>query len=95
MGNRIARRVLVILAALALLTVSTVAAAHGHLHTNSADESHCPLCVAVHRAKVAVATPAITLCFAAVQTAVLGTSRKLLVPVIQPCVAQDRAPPQL
>jgi hypothetical protein len=95
MGNRITRRVLVILAILAFLAVSTVAAAHSHLNANSSDESHCPLCIAVHRGKHAVAAPVIALGFTAVQTAILVRSRILIVPFIQPHLAQDRAPPKL
>jgi hypothetical protein len=95
MSNPFTRRVLVVLAILALVAISTAAIAHGHLDVNSADESHCPLCMAVHTAKHAVAAPIITLGFKTVQTAILVPSKSSAIVFIQPLLTQDRAPPQL
>jgi hypothetical protein len=94
MSNPLTRRLLVVLAILVLVVVSTAASAHGHLDANS-NESHCPLCIAVHRAKHAIATVGITLCFMAVEAVCLVPSKSLAVPFIQPRLAQGRAPPKL
>lgn len=95
MSDSITRRVSVALAVVALLAVSTVAVAHGHSDLSSADEAHCPLCIAVHRAKHAVAAPVIALCFVALETAIPVPSKTLVVPFVPSCLAQGRAPPQL
>ena len=57
MTNRFTRLLLIFVAILALVIVSTAAVAHGHLDANSADESHCPLCMALQSAKQAVVAP--------------------------------------
>ena len=95
MSNPFTRRVLVVLAILTLVAVSTAAVAHGHLDANSADESHCPLCMAVHSAKNVVITPVVTLCFTALQTAILVPSKSSAIVFVQPLLTQDRAPPEL
>jgi hypothetical protein len=89
------RRVLVVLAVLALVAVSTAAVAHGHLDTNCAHESHCPLCMALHNAKHALVTPIATLCFTTVQAARLVPSKDVAVVFAEPLLTQGRAPPQL
>jgi hypothetical protein len=43
MSNPIARRALVVLATLLLLTVSTTALAHGHPHAKSVSDSDCAM----------------------------------------------------
>jgi hypothetical protein len=95
MSNPFTRRVSVVLAILALVAVSTAAVAHGHLDANSADESHCSLCMAVHAAKQVVITPVVALCFTAVQTDILIPSRSSAIVFVQPLLTQDRAPPEL
>ena len=87
------RRLLVILAILALVIISTAAAAHGHVRTKS-DESQCPLCIAVHRAKHVVAAVGVALCFTPVQTAFLVPRTNSAIPFIEPTLTKDRAPPQ-
>jgi hypothetical protein len=89
------RQLLVVAAIMSLIAVSTAAVAHAHLDANSADESHCAFCMAVHSAKHAVATPAVTLCFTAAQTATLIPPKRLAWVFVQPLLAQDRAPPAL
>jgi Protein of unknown function (DUF2946) len=95
MNHSCLRRVIVVLATLAIVAVSTAAVAHGHLDAHSADESHCELCMALHNAKHALVTPIATLCFTTVQTASLVASRGVAVILVQPLLTQDRAPPQL
>jgi hypothetical protein len=95
MSNPVIRRVLPVLAILTLVVVSTAAVAHGHLGVQSVDESHCPLCMAVHSAKSVVITPVVTLCFAAVQTAILVPSKSSAIVFVEPLLIQDRAPPEL
>jgi len=95
MGNAVTRRVLVVLAILAFLTVSTAALAHGHPGRGSVDESHCAMCMAVHSATHAVATSIASLSFTAVQTAFLVPSSSPTFAFVQPLLTQDRAPPQL
>jgi len=89
------RRVLVVVAVLAVVAVSTAAVAHGHPHGNSADESHCQLCIALHNAKHALVSPIATLCFTTVHTSSLVPSKDIVVVFAQPRLTQDRAPPQL
>lgn len=95
MADAVTRRVLVVLATLAFLTVSTTALAHGHPGEKSVDESHCAMCMAVHTATHAVATSIATVCFAAVQTAFLVPSSRSTFALVQSLLIQDRAPPQL
>jgi hypothetical protein len=95
MNSPLNRRVLIVLSILALVVISTAAVAHGHLTANSADESHCPLCMAVHNAKHAVAAPVATPWFAIVQTAILVSSENIAILSVRPFPTQDRAPPQL
>lgn len=95
MSNRFLRQVMIVFAILALVAVSTVAMAHGHLGAKSATESHCPLCMAVHNAKHAVAAPVATPCFAIVQTAMVVPSKSTAIRFVQTLLTQDRAPPQL
>jgi hypothetical protein len=95
MTNRFTRLLLTFVAILALVTVSTAAVAHGHLDANSADESHCPLCMALHSAKQAVVAPVVALCFTQVQTGILVPSNSSAVAFVQPLLPQDRAPPRL
>lgn len=71
MTNRFTRLLLIFVAVLALVTVSTATVAYGHLDANSADESHCPLCMALHSAKQAVVAPVVALCFTQVRQAIL------------------------
>ena len=87
------RRLLVLLAILALVAVSTAAAAHGHFDAKS-DESQCPLCIAVHQAKHVVAAVGITLDFTPVQATFLVPRMNLAIPFIEPTLTQDRAPPK-
>ena len=95
MNNRFIRRALVGLATLAFLTFSTFALAHGHPDVKSLDETHCAMCMAVHSATHVVATPIVTLCFTAVQTAFLVPSKRFLLAFAWPILNQDRAPPPL
>jgi hypothetical protein len=95
MIDPITRRISVGLTIVTLLAVSTVAVAHGHPDLNSVDEAHCPLCIAVHRAKQAVTAPVATLCFLVVETPIQVPLKSLLAAFIQPRPAQGRSPPQL
>jgi hypothetical protein len=92
---RFARRPLVLVAILAFLVVSTVALAHGHTDAKSAEESHCAMCMAVHSATHAIATPNITLIFTALEAPFLISSRNSLASFAWPTLNQDRAPPSL
>jgi hypothetical protein len=87
------RRVSVSLVIVALLVLSTAAVAHGHLDAASADESHCPLCIAVHSAKHAVTPPAVGLSFAQVETAVFAPPAILSLVFAALLLRQGRAPP--
>lgn len=95
MSNPFSRRALVVPAILGLVVLSTVSVTHGHLDANSADESRCPLCMAVHSAKYAVAAPIVTLRFTAVQTDMLVASTTFAVVFVQPRLIQARPPPGL
>jgi hypothetical protein len=95
MRNAVTRRVLVVVATLAFLTVSTAALAHGHPSEKSVDETHCAMCMAVHTATHAVAASIATVCFAAVQTAFLVPSSSSTFALVQSLLTQGRAPPQL
>lgn len=95
MTNRFIRLLLTFVAILALVTVSTAAVAHGHLDANSADESHCPLCLALHSAKQAVVAPVVALSFTQVQAGILVPANGSAVAFVQPRLTQDRAPPPL
>ncbi len=88
-------RLLALAAILALVAVSTAAVAHGHLDANSAAESHCSLCMALHSAKQAVVAPVVVLCFTEVQTGIPAPSGSFAVAFVQQFVTQDRAPPRL
>jgi hypothetical protein len=89
------RRILVLLAIVAIVALSTAAVAHAHFGPNAAaDESHCPLCMAVHGAKHVVTTPVIGLRFAPVETAVLVPSISFAIFFVQPLPTQGRAPPR-
>ena len=88
------RRVLVPLMILAFIVLSTAAVAHGHFGVNSADESHCPLCMAVHGAKHAVTAPIVALRFTATETDLLVDSTSLAAVVVQVPLTKDRAPPR-
>ena len=93
--NRLARQVAFFLSTLAFLVVSTAALTHGHPNWKSADESHCAMCMAVHSSTHAVATPAVTLCFTAVQSSVLVPPKGFLLSYAPLALNQDRAPPAL
>jgi hypothetical protein len=92
--NRFTQRAFILLAALAFLTVSTAAQAHGHADANSADESHCGMCMAAHGAMHMIAAPVIMLHFAPVQVARIVFLEHIRTPFIQQFSLQDRAPPQ-
>ena len=88
------RAALIVLTILSLVVLSTAAVAHGHFGPNAAaEESHCPLCMAVHSAKHAVTAPIIALRFTAVQTAVLVSSTSFFIVLAQGPLTQGRAPP--
>ena len=96
MGNlrsRAAGQVLVLLATLAFLTVSTLALAHGHTGARSADESHCAMCMAVHSATHVVGTPIVLLCIAAVEDWFCIPPKSFTVSFARPALNQYRAPP--
>ena len=93
--NRFGRQALVLLATLCFLAVSTLALAHGHPDTSSADESHCAMCMAIHSTTHAVATPDITLSFTAVETPFIASPKSLQLAFAWPTLNQDRAPPSL
>jgi hypothetical protein len=95
LSNRSARQILVFLAVLAFVVVSSVVLAHGHPDARSVDESHCAMCMAVHSATHVVATPIITLYFAAIESQVLFRPTASFVACALPLLNQDRAPPSL
>ena len=94
-SNRLARQLLVLLATLAFLAVSTLTLAHGHVDSKSADESHCAMCMAVHSATHAVATPIITLFFTVVENSFRAPLKSFLIAFASPNLNKDRAPPSL
>jgi hypothetical protein len=91
--NRAAGQVLVLLATLAFLTVSTIALAHGHTHAQSVDESHCATCMAVHTATHVVGAPTIALCIMAVENPLCIPPKSFPVPFVWLSLNQYRAPP--
>ena len=93
--SRITRYLLVLLAALAFLTVSTAALAHGHLTAKSVNESHCVMCMAVHSTTHVVAVSVVLLFFGTAQTAFLVPSESFTLALVQTLLIQDRAPPLL
>jgi hypothetical protein len=93
--NRLARQLLVLLATLVFLAVSTLALTHGHVDSKSADESHCAMCMAVHSATHVVVTPIITLFFTAVEDSFLTPRNSFLIAFAWPTLDKDRAPPSL
>ena len=96
MNRSLKYRALVTVVILALIAVATAATAHGHLGTNaSADESHCPLCMAVHAAKHALFAPLIEPRLAVVQTTVFISPTNLVIILVCPLLTEGRAPPSL
>jgi hypothetical protein len=93
--NRFVRQFLVFVAALVFLAVSTLALIHGHVDSKSADESHCAMCMAVHSATHAVATPIITLFFTVVENPFRALLKSFLIAFASPNLNKDRAPPSL
>ncbi len=93
--NRIARQTFVFLAILAFVLVSTAALAHSHADVNSADESHCVMCMAVHGVTHLIAAPGIALHFAPVQVARLVFAERIRLPFVEQFATQWRAPPQV
>jgi hypothetical protein len=94
MSNLFIRRAFTVLAILAFLAVSTAALTHGHSDSKSVSDSRCAMCMAVHSATHAVATPIATLYFSAAQITYLAPSISFLLAFVQPRLNQDRAPPQ-
>lgn len=93
--NRFTRQTFVFLAILAFVVVSTTALAHSHPDVNSADESHCAMCMAVHGATHLIAAPGIALHFAPVQVALLVFAERIRLPLVEQFAIQGRAPPQV
>jgi hypothetical protein len=93
--RRVPRSLLVLLAALAFLTVSTAALAHGHPDAKSVDESHCAMCMAVHSTTHVIAVSTVLLFSGTAQTAFLVSSESFTLTLVQTLLIQDRAPPQL
>jgi hypothetical protein len=95
MSKSLARQGFGLLATLAFLTVSTVALAHSHQDVNSADESHCVMCMAVHGATHLIAAPGVALHFAPVQVPLLVFAERINLPFVEQFAIQGRAPPQV
>jgi hypothetical protein len=93
--RRLTRQVLMFLAVLVFLTVSTAALAHGHPDTKSVNESHCVMCMAVHSTTHAIAVSIVLPPFATAQTSFLVPSESFAFAFVQALLIQDRAPPQL
>lgn len=93
MRNVILRRGVVLLAAVALLALSTVALAHGHSKLNSADDSHCALCMAMHGTRAMVASAVVTLNFTPIQFSTVIRSAGSCPVLVYGSAAQGRAPP--
>ena len=91
--NRFSHRAFIFLAVVAFLTVSTAAQAHGHQDGNSANESHCAMCMAAHGTMHLIAAPPVALNFAAVQVAVAAFSEGVTIAFSVQFPIQDRAPP--
>jgi hypothetical protein len=89
------RRLSVLLVILALLVLSTAAVAHGHFGATSADESHCPLCMAVHGGKHAVTPPVLGLNFTLVKTAAAAAPKSCSPIFATLLLRQGRSPPVL
>lgn len=89
------RRAVGLLAAFALLVVSTAAVAHGHLDTKPVNDSHCVLCMAAHGTTHAVVGPAITIHCAQVQTTLLIVPGNLFFSSAKSLLTHGRAPPAL
>jgi hypothetical protein len=86
-------QVLVLLATLVFLTVSTLALAHGHTHAQSADESHCAACMAVHSATHVVGALVIALCITPVENPLCIPPKSFPVSFVWLSLNQYRAPP--
>jgi hypothetical protein len=95
MRTKCARWALVIPLTLAFLAVSTAALAHIHADSNSVDESHCPMCMAVHSSTHVVDTPSITFAFTEIYTPLLTSPQTLFLSVVWDNSNHDRAPPSL
>ena len=91
--NRFSHRAFIFLAAVAFLTVSTAAQAHGHPDGNSANESHCAMCMAAHGTMHLIAAPAIGLHVAPVEVTLTAFSERIAIAVTVQFPIQDRAPP--
>jgi hypothetical protein len=91
--NRSVRQVLVSLAAVTFLVVSTIALAHGHTDGRSADTLHCAMCMAVHSATHVVRAPMIALSITAVEDPLCIPPKSVPVPFVWPTLNQYRAPP--
>lgn len=91
--NRAAGQVLVFLATLAFLTVSTLALAHVHTGARSADESHCAMCMAVHSSTHVVGAPTVELCITAVENPLCIPPKSFQVSFVWLSLNQYRAPP--
>jgi hypothetical protein len=91
--NRAAGQVLVLLATLAFLMVSTLALAHGHTGARSAGESHCAMCMAVHSATHVVGAPTVELCITAVEGPLCIPPKSFQVSFVWLSLNQYRAPP--
>ena len=87
-------RLVVVLAVIVFIAVSTAALAHGHSDTKSINESHCATCIAVHSAALAILTAAVALTLAAVLAsyAFAAPGHTLVSGSLRP--VQGRAPPQ-
>jgi hypothetical protein len=93
--RRLTRLVLMFLAALAFLSVSTVALAHGHPDAKPVNEAHCAMCMAVHSTTHVVAVSVVLLFSGTAQTAFLVPSESFTPAFVQILLIQDRAPPEL
>jgi hypothetical protein len=86
-------RVLVILTTLVFVTVLTAAVAH--IHFDSDDESHCPLCMAAATTTHALATSIVSVDFTPVQNVLLEQHHSLNLAHVSSIPVQDRAPPKI
>jgi hypothetical protein len=79
----------------AVMVLSTAAVVHSHVGRNSGDESHCPLCMAVHSAKHAVAQAALVLFGSSAPVAFVADRPVLAPDVAQLLLIHGRAPPAI
>ena len=86
-------RLVPLLVGLVFLACSTIALAHGHSDTKSADESHCQLCLVAHTVAHVFWCPPVVLHVAQVEAALQINVSPVFASSQELTPAQGRAPP--